>query len=96
MAMYDAGGTYSQLLCFLQDDTPKPISKDVFIQKSPAATFFVSQYGGFGMDDITVSAKVCTHRFTANCAWLFVEQAVRVYQPCEDLALRRLCHASCL
>ncbi|EIE22365.1 SOUL heme-binding protein [Coccomyxa subellipsoidea C-169] len=40
-----------------RDDTPKPSSKDVFIQSTPSATFFVSQYGGFGMDDITISAK---------------------------------------
>ncbi|KAK9915233.1 hypothetical protein WJX75_006502 [Coccomyxa subellipsoidea] len=40
-----------------QDDTPQPSSKDLFIQSTPSATFFVSSYGGFGMDDITISAK---------------------------------------
>ncbi|CAL8468672.1 g8212 [Coccomyxa elongata] len=40
-----------------QDKTPKPSSKNVFIQSTPSATFFVSSYGGFGVDDITVSAK---------------------------------------
>ena len=44
---------------FEQDDTPQPSSKDLFIQSTPSATFFVSSYGGFGMDDITISAKVC-------------------------------------
>lgn len=39
-----------------QDNTPKP-TKEVFLQSTPAATFFVSQYGGFGVDDITVSTK---------------------------------------
>lgn len=42
----------------LQEDTPKPTSKDVYIHTTPSATFFVSQYGGFGMDDITVSKHV--------------------------------------
>ena len=40
----------------LQDNTPKP-TKDVYLHSTPAATFFVSQFGGFAVDDITVSAK---------------------------------------
>lgn len=40
----------------LQDNTPKP-TKDVYLHTTPAATFFVSQFGGFAVDDITVSAK---------------------------------------
>ena len=41
-----------------QDDTPKPTNPDVYIHGTPSATFFVSQYAGFGQDDITVSLKV--------------------------------------
>jgi len=43
----------------LQDDTPQPKKKDVYIHKTPSATFYVSQYGGYSMDDITVSKHVC-------------------------------------
>ena len=42
-----------------QDDTPKPTSEDVYIHSTPSATFYVSQYGGYSMDDITVSKHVC-------------------------------------
>ena len=41
-----------------QGDTPKPTNPDVYIHGTPSATFFVSQYAGFGQDDITVSLKV--------------------------------------
>ena len=41
-----------------QDDTPKPTNPDVYIHGTASATFFVSQYAGFGQDDITVSLKV--------------------------------------
>ena len=44
-----------------QDDTPKPTNPDVYIHGTPSATFFVSQYAGFGQDDITVSLKVPLH-----------------------------------
>lgn len=47
-----------------QDDTPKPTNRNVFLYNSPSATFFVSQYGGFGQDDITVSLKVARPRKT--------------------------------
>ena len=43
-----------------QDDTPKPTSEDVYIHSTPSATFYVSQYGGYSMDDITVSKHVCS------------------------------------
>ncbi len=42
----------------LQDDTPKPTNKDVYIHDTPSATFYVSQYSGFSMDDITVTKHV--------------------------------------
>ncbi len=58
---------------FEQDDTPKPSSKDVFIQSTPSATFFVSQYKGFGMDDITISAKVCLLHLMTCCTVFFRE-----------------------
>ena len=41
-----------------QDDTPVPTNRAVYLLDTPSATFFVSQYGGFGQDDITVSLKV--------------------------------------
>ncbi len=41
-----------------QDDTPVPTNRAVYLHDTPSATFFVSQYGGFGQDDITVSLKV--------------------------------------
>ena len=41
-----------------QDDTPKPTNPDVYIHETPSATFFVSQYAGFGQDDITIGLKV--------------------------------------
>ncbi len=41
----------------LQNDPPKPSSPDVYIEKQPAFTAFVSQFGGFGMDDWTISGK---------------------------------------
>ncbi len=41
-----------------QDDTPEPTNRAVYLHDTPSATFFVSQYGGFGQDDITVSLKV--------------------------------------
>ena len=44
----------------MQDDTPKPTSEDVYIHSTPSATFYVSQYGGYSMDDITVSKHVCS------------------------------------
>ncbi|KAK9841012.1 hypothetical protein WJX81_005306 [Elliptochloris bilobata] len=40
-----------------QEDTPKPTNPAVFLHDTPSATFFVSQYGGFGQDDITISLK---------------------------------------
>ena len=46
------------MLVALQDDTPKPTNKDVYIHETPSATFYVSQYGGFSMDDITVTEHV--------------------------------------
>ena len=44
----------------LQVDTPQPTNKDVYIHDTPSATFYVSQYSGFGMDDITVTKHVRT------------------------------------
>ena len=41
-----------------QEDTPEPTNSDVFLHETPSGTFFVSQYAGFGQDDITVSLKV--------------------------------------
>lgn len=51
--------TSYQLVWFLygQDHPPKPTSPDVYIEKLPAFTAFVSQFGGFAMDDWTISGK---------------------------------------
>ena len=51
-----AGRHIRRAMLHMQDNTPKP-TKDVYLHSTPAATFFVSQFGGFVVDDITVSAK---------------------------------------
>ena len=38
-----------------QDDPPKPLSSDVFIETTEATTVYVKSAGGFRMDDITVA-----------------------------------------
>ena len=62
------------MLDALQDDTPKPTNKDVYIHETPSATFYVSQYGGFSMDDITVTKHVspdaCSKPSWEGDAWL--------------------------
>ncbi len=37
-----------------------PTNPDVYVHSTPAATFFVLQYGGFGVDDITISTKAAS------------------------------------
>ena len=60
-----------------QDDTPEPTSKDVFVHSTPSFTVYVSQYSGFGVDDITISRKVLQFHSTPIilsvhilCRWL--------------------------
>lgn len=53
--------------CGAQDDTPQPTSKDVYIHDSPSATFYVSQYSGFSMDDITVTKHVRSATAADSC-----------------------------
>ena len=44
----------------MQDKTPAPTNPDVYVHSTPAATFFVLQYGGFGVDDVTISTKAAS------------------------------------
>ena len=37
---------------------PQPNNADIFLQTVPSLTAFVSQFGGFLVDDITLSLKV--------------------------------------
>ncbi|KAK9815028.1 hypothetical protein WJX73_005278 [Symbiochloris irregularis] len=41
-----------------QDSPPKPKSKDVFLADSPKDTVYVTQFGGFMVDEFTLAAKV--------------------------------------
>ena len=41
----------------LQKIPPKPNNPDIYIEKQPAFTAFVSQFGGFMMDDWSISKK---------------------------------------
>ena len=41
----------------LQDDPPKPSNPDVYIEDASSEVFAVSQFGGFLVDDFTLSSK---------------------------------------
>lgn len=41
----------------VQKDPPKPSNPDVYINPQPAFTAFVSQFGGFAMDDWSIGGK---------------------------------------
>lgn len=52
-ALTAAGGAVQ-----FQDSAPKPTNKDIFIADSGKDKVFVSQFGGFLVDEFTLAAKV--------------------------------------
>ena len=48
------------MMCYLQfqESVPQPNNADVFLLTSPKGTVFVSQFGGYLVDDISLSLKV--------------------------------------
>ena len=58
MTTFEAMGVWR-----VQDDTPLPTNPNVYLHSTPGSTFYVSQFGGFLVDDITLSAKVGAFNF---------------------------------
>lgn len=95
----------------LQKQPPKPSSPDVYIQEQPAFTAFVSQFGGFAMDDWTISSKAKELTQVGQpvgvgagvCCLMKAEQAVGVIWPlclqharrCLDKGRSGLCGIVC-